>query len=139
VQKAGAINIGFGGLASGMIASEMNRHWEEFTDLVKHSENLNRADAKPSSWFYYLNRPGEKITVKKNNAYITGDAVGLATTDLGEGIGPAIESGILAARDILGREEYSTHKITPFSLPAMVPFLPGFLTRWILAIAFKFL
>jgi hypothetical protein len=33
-----------------------------------------------------------------DNAFVIGDAAGLATLDLGEGTGPAIESGILAAK-----------------------------------------
>jgi flavin-dependent dehydrogenase len=132
VQKVGAVNIGYGGLASGIAPSEMNRHWETFTELLKQDGILNGQDPKPSSWFYYLKGAKQKITVKKNTAYIVGDAAGLATTDLGEGIGPAVESGILAARDILGREEYVTTKITRFSLPTMVPYLPAFLGRALL-------
>ena len=41
---------------------------------------------------YYLLRD-PRITVKDRGAYLIGDAAGLATEDLGEGIGPAVESG----------------------------------------------
>jgi flavin-dependent dehydrogenase len=136
VQKAGAVNIGYGGLASGMNPSEMPYHWKKFIALLENSGNSNDEEHPPTSWFYFLNRPWKKITVKKNRAYIVGDAVGLATMDLGEGIGPAVESGILAARDILGTEEYFTSKITAFSIPGLLPYLPGFLLRPLLRFAF---
>ena len=54
--------------------------------------------------------------MKRDNAYIVGDAAGLATVDLAEGIGPAVESGLLAARDILGLDTYSAARITRHSL-----------------------
>ena len=55
-----------------------------------------------------------------DNALIVGDAVGLATRDLGEGIGPAVASGKLAAGAILTGEEYALDDLDYFSLPAMM-------------------
>ena len=40
---------------------------------------------------------GDVDVVRVDNAFITGDAAGLATRDLCEGIGPAIRSGQRAA------------------------------------------
>jgi flavin-dependent dehydrogenase len=51
-----------------------------------------------------------------DNAFVIGDAAGLATLDLGEGTGPAIESGILAADAILTGRRFSAKSITRYSL-----------------------
>jgi len=40
-----------------------------------------------------------------------GDALGLATLDMGEGIGPAVRSGQLAAEAIIHGTEYSVASI----------------------------
>ena len=47
---------------------------------------------------------------------IVGDAVGLATLDMGEGIGPAIRSGLLAAEAILHDSDYDVRTIPRVSL-----------------------
>ncbi len=44
-----------------------------------------------------------------------GDAVGLATRDMCEGIGPAVRSGLLAARSIVTGEPYSLAGIDALS------------------------
>jgi len=43
--------------------------------------------------------------------------------DLAEGIGPAVESGLLAAGDILGGPEYTTRSVTRYSLPLVARLL----------------
>ena len=50
------------------------------------------------------------------NAFLTGDAAGLATRDLCEGIGPAIRSGQRAAQAILTGTEYALDGVTGASL-----------------------
>jgi len=45
-----------------------------------------------------------------------GDSAGLATLDMGEGIGPAIRSGILAARAVLENKPYNLDEIPGYSL-----------------------
>ena len=58
------------------------------------------------------------------NAFLTGDAAGLATRDLCEGIGPAIRSGQRAAESILTGAAYSLAGLTGASLGG------GLITRW---------
>jgi flavin-dependent dehydrogenase len=53
-----------------------------------------------------------------------GDAAGLATLDMGEGIGPAVRSGFLAAQSIINGTDYSLESISKYS------FLPFFL-KWV--------
>ena len=50
------------------------------------------------------------------NAFITGDAAGLATRDMCEGIGPAIRSGHRAADAILTGAPYTLGDVTGASL-----------------------
>jgi len=50
------------------------------------------------------------------NLYIIGDAAGLATIDMGEGIGPAVESGLRAAYAIATGKKFSLKSIPKYSL-----------------------
>jgi flavin-dependent dehydrogenase len=59
-----------------------------------------------------------------DNAFLTGDAAGLATRDLCEGIGPAIRSGQRAADAILKGSTYQLTGATGASLGG------GWLSRW---------
>ena len=54
-------------------------------------------------------------TLRSDNAFIIGDAAGLATLDLGEGIGPAVQSARLAANAIMDGTEYSLNAIHAYS------------------------
>jgi flavin-dependent dehydrogenase len=51
-----------------------------------------------------------------------GDALGMATLDMGEGIGAAIRSGQLAAEAIISAGEYSVANIPSYSFPSLVGF-----------------
>ena len=44
-----------------------------------------------------------------------GDAAGLATRDMCEGIGPAVRSGIRAADVILGSGDFALDNVSPFT------------------------
>jgi flavin-dependent dehydrogenase len=115
VPKADAVNVGFGGLRAQLEDWDRQRLWHEFVALLKKEGCIAGDPPEPKGYSYYLGRRRKKV--KEGSAYLVGDAAGLATLDLAEGIGPAVESGILAARDILGRAEYSTRPITRHSLP----------------------
>ena len=56
------------------------------------------------------------VGVRLGQALLTGDAAGLATRDLCEGIGPAIRSGLRAADAILGNRDYALTDVTGASL-----------------------
>ena len=51
------------------------------------------------------------------NAFLIGDATGLGTWDLCEGIGPAIRIGIRAADSIVQEIPYQLSSINSLSLP----------------------
>ena len=116
VPKAGAVNVGFGGLRSQNVDWDKRALWREFVELLRREGCLDGDPPPPRGYSYYL--AGGRRQVKADGAYLVGDAAGLATRDLAEGIGPAVESGILAARDILGRATYSAGRILQHSLPA---------------------
>jgi menaquinone-9 beta-reductase len=50
------------------------------------------------------------------NAFLTGDAAGLATRDMAEGIGPAVRRGVRAAEAILYNKPYALDDVTGSSL-----------------------
>ena len=56
-----------------------------------------------------------KILERIGNAFVVGYSAGLATTDLGEGIGSAVSSGLMAARAIANGEPYSLGSVRRYS------------------------
>lgn len=121
VPKAGGwVNVGVGGMAAQLKArgDSLRRHWD---DLVEQLAGLGlvRAHAwRPQGHTYYL-RP-EHREIRRDNAFITGDAAGLATRDMGEGIHPAVLSGLRAADAILHGTEYSLAGMRTCSLGVML-------------------
>ncbi len=116
VPKADAyLNCGIGGMAEKLKASgdDVKMHWRYFTDVLQKRELVTGFDYAPKGYSYYLR--GNVDVVRIDNAFITGDAVGLATRDLCEGIGPAIRSGHLAAESILTGSQYSLDAINALS------------------------
>jgi menaquinone-9 beta-reductase len=114
VPKANAINVGFGGLRSQNEDWDKQALWDRFVDMLRQSGCIDADPPEPKGYSYYIGNRQKQV--RNENACIVGDAAGLATADLAEGIGPAIESGQLAAREILGVARYSLDQITRFSL-----------------------
>ncbi len=116
VPKADAyLNCGIGGMAEKLKArgDDVKKHWRHFTDVLEKRGLVTDFDYAPKGYSYYLR--GNVDVVRVDDAFITGDAVGLATRDLCEGIGPAIRSGHLAAESILTGSEYSLEAISTHS------------------------
>ena len=76
---------------------------------------IKQFEGEPKGYSYYLR--DDVDTVRVGNAFITGDAIGLATRDLAEGIGPAVRSGLMAADAITEGCEYSIASIERYSFP----------------------
>ena len=74
---------------------------------------VRNAPYRPTGYSYYLR--GNVDTVQVGNAFIVGDAAGLATRDLCEGIGPAVRSGQLAADSIISGQEYCLENVVRYS------------------------
>lgn len=116
VPKAeGHINVGLGGMAEQLKHKDghLREYWREFVAKLKKRGLVNYDDYEPKGYSYYLR--DNVNAVNEGNAYIVGDAVGLATRDLCEGIGPAVESGLLAAESIVTGEAYSLDRISTLS------------------------
>ena len=62
-------------------------------------------------------RPAHRTAeVRRGDCVLIGDAAGLASRDLGEGIAPAVESGIAAAAEIAGQGAYAPEAIPANSI-----------------------
>ena len=116
VPKAdGWLNVGVGGMARRLKDSgdDIKRHWAHFTRTLGR-KLVPSAEYDPAGYSYYLR--GDVSVGRVGDAFITGDAAGLATRDLCEGIGPAVRSGMRAAQAILGGAAYRLDDVTGASL-----------------------
>jgi flavin-dependent dehydrogenase len=115
----GVVNLGLAGTTNSFKASQIHirQHFQWFLDDLVKRRLLDRQTCSaltPEGHGYYLF--ANQGQVKRDQAFLVGDAAGLASRDLGEGIGPAIESGLLAAKDILQQANYRRTEIPAFSL-----------------------
>ena len=126
VPKAnGYLNIGVGGLEEKLKQNgdSINNHWDFLLGKLRTQSLIFGNDFRPKGHSYYLREPVN--IVHNRNAFIIGDAAGLATRDMGEGIGPAVKSGILAAESISSGKPFDINSISAFSLhhPLFLPIL----------------
>jgi len=114
-KEHGWLNVGVGAIAERVKRNgqDIKEHWANLTAMLD-TELAPGAHYDPAGYSYYLR--GRVDTVQRGNAFITGDAAGLATRDLGEGIGPAIRSGLRAARTILEGTPYRLDDVTGMSI-----------------------
>ncbi len=116
VPKAnGYVNVGVGGLAQQLHdnGDNLKRHWALLVEKLDKLGLVRNHEYQPSAHSYYLRRDGGKIY--KDHLYLVGDSAGLATADMGEGIGAAIRSGQLAADAIATGGVYSVKAISRYS------------------------
>ncbi|HEX5765745.1 MAG TPA: NAD(P)/FAD-dependent oxidoreductase, partial [Woeseiaceae bacterium] len=121
VPKArGYVNVGLGGKADAMKSKtlRLQDHWDRFVRNLEKRGLVTGANYDPSGYSYYLR--GSVDTVRLDNIFIVGDSVGLASKDLGEGIGPAVRSAILAAEAIVDNAEYSLRNVDGYSVPGFL-------------------
>lgn len=121
VPKAnGYVNIGIGGSARKIKARSqtMNQHWVNLVEKLEKSGLVTEHNYQPQGYSYYLRQ--KALPPQQGNAFLVGDALGLATQDMGEGIGPAIYSGILAADAIIHNQPYQVSAIPRYSLPSIL-------------------
>jgi flavin-dependent dehydrogenase len=121
VPKAdGYLNCGVGGMAELLKArgDDVKSHWQNFVGRLRKQSLIDSGTTlRPKGYSYYLR--GNVDTVSLDNAYLVGDAAGLATRDLCEGIGPAIYSGQRAAHSITTGTPYVLEDIDAFSSPSV--------------------
>lgn len=133
VPKAnGYINVGLGAIADRLKAKggHLRDHWQSLTAKLKDRGLVRYGDYRPTGYSYYLH--GDVGKVRNGNAYLVGDAAGLATRDMGEGIGPAVASGLRAARSIVEGATFSLAGIDEFSELLGASTAPEKVRRWLL-------
>ena len=118
-KERGWLNVGVGGIAARMKNSghDIREHWGYLTQALEGGFAPG-AQYDPTGYSYFLR--GNVEVVRRGNAFITGDAAGLATHDLGEGIGPAIRSGLRAAQAITEAAPYELGDVSGTSLTSIV-------------------
>ncbi|MGB8214867.1 MAG: NAD(P)/FAD-dependent oxidoreductase [Anaerolineales bacterium] len=119
-KKDGYVNVGVGGATEQLKrrADTLKRHWNYLVTQLEEAGLIRGHTYKPAGHSYYLRQDLPEIQV--GNAFLVGDALGLATADMGEGIGPAIQSGQLAAEAILHGGDYSVSSIPRYSFPSLL-------------------
>ncbi|MDP9011787.1 MAG: FAD-dependent monooxygenase [Pseudomonadota bacterium] len=116
VPKAhGWLNVGVGAMAVRLKqrGENVRQHWQNLASKLLRQFGIPMPD-DPTGYSYYVRGPLEPARL--GNAFITGDAAGLATRDLCEGIGPAIRSGQRAAQSLLSGAPYRLDGVTGASL-----------------------
>ena len=119
-KQNGHLNIGIGGIAGQLKArrDDIKNHWEPFLAELQRRGLFNDPAPQPGGYSYYPRANIDRARV--DNAYLVGDAAGLATRDLCEGIGPAIRSGHAAADSIALGVDYDLSPIRKLSLDSSV-------------------
>jgi flavin-dependent dehydrogenase len=119
----GFVNVGIGGKSNYFRSSNTKIH-DHFRTFVKDLVRDNLLDAATAENLRVVGHPyflfSRGSEVKRGNCFLIGDSAGLASVDLGEGIGPAVESGLMAAREILGTGSYRKEDISMFSFTGPV-------------------
>jgi flavin-dependent dehydrogenase len=120
VPKAnGYVNVGVGGKAAEMAAKKqgalvLKDHWRFLIEKLDRLGLVSSHDYQPVAHSYFLRQRLPEI--RSGNAYLIGDAIGMASLDMGEGIGPAVHSGIRAADAIIQQADYRVDGIQKYSL-----------------------
>jgi len=114
-KQNGHLNVGIGGMAAKIKrrGGDIKHYWRHFVAKLDDENMVRNFDYHPTGYSYYLR--GKVDVVRNDNAFIIGDAAGLATRDLCEGIGPAVESGLLAADSIVNGSDYALDDVTRYS------------------------
>lgn len=104
VRKNNFLNVGLGRLDPHALPA----HVTGFVNFLRESGKVAFDLPSPMRGHSYLLYGDSKRDVARDGLLLVGDAAGVAYSQSGEGIRPAIESGLLAAKAILdARGEYS--------------------------------
>ena len=114
-KSKGIVNVGIGSLTPRLQKNNesLKNEWSQFIHKLADLSMVKDYQFNPQGYVYYLR--GNVDVVRLDNAFLVGDAVGLATRDMAEGIGPAIKSGLLAAAAISEGTEYALQTIKKYS------------------------
>jgi geranylgeranyl reductase family protein len=111
LRKQDHINIGLGRLDSQSLPKATD-------DFVEYLEARGRIPRRSWRWRGHAYVVNDRVhrRVADAGVLLVGDAAGLAYPESGEGIRPAVESGLLAASTILGaRAHYALEALEPYT------------------------
>ncbi|MBN2411401.1 NAD(P)/FAD-dependent oxidoreductase [candidate division KSB1 bacterium] len=114
-KNNGYLNVGIGGFAEKLKANNDNikNQWQFFINELERLSLVKNHRFNAGGYVYYIRNRVD--AVQKDSIYLIGDASGLATRDMGEGIGPAVKSGILAAEAISSGKPFSLGPVRKYS------------------------
>lgn len=116
VPKAdGYLNVGVGGIAEKLKrrGDDIRRHWDLLGERLVREGLLDEPPGQPGGYSYFLRDRTDPVRI--GNAFVVGDSAGLATRDMCEGIGPAVRSGLLAARAVMGSGDFELGAIDAYT------------------------
>ena len=118
-KSNGYLNIGIGAKVDALRArhESIRQHWELLVAKLFKLGLIRNVNPTPGGWTYHLRQKPARRQL--GNAFIIGDAAGLATLDMGEGIGPAVQSGLSVAEAIL-TDKKSQCKTAKLSAPVIL-------------------
>lgn len=100
IRKAEFLNIGMGRLGR----DALRQHVNEFLAYLKRNDRIGFGLQSNLHGHAYLLYRGRRRPISTDRLLLIGDAAGLAYAHSGEGIRPAVESGLIAAAVIAGVE-----------------------------------
>lgn len=114
-KEGGYLNVGIGGFVERLQARQttIKQRWQWFVQELERRSLVKDYPFDPGGYTYYTR--SRRDHVQKDRAFLIGDAAGLATRDLAEGIGPAVRSGILTANAIISGQPLSLKSIKKYS------------------------
>jgi len=110
-RKDNYLNVGLGRTDS----HEISRHMDEFVGYLRRTRGVATQSDGVAGHAYGLFGVSQRKTLD-DGVLLVGDAAGLAYAESGEGIRPAVESGLIAAHAICSAEgKYHTGKLSLYS------------------------
>lgn len=119
-KTCGYVNVGIGGMASRLKqrGETLKMHWTRLLEELARKGLVQGHTYNPVGHAYYLR--ARAAQARQGNAFVIGDAAGLASADMGEGIRPAVMSGLLAADAIASGEDLRFDSIPRVSWQSML-------------------
>lgn len=118
-KEGGVVAIGVGGIATRVRrAGGIRQHWDHLLRRLARLGLEVGSDYRPRGYSYYLRM--RSPVVQLPGAFLVGDAAGLATLDMGEGIAAAVSSGAVAAEAITTGATYSVRSLPRYSIPHII-------------------
>ena len=115
-RKGRHLNVGFGREGH----NGLNGQLKDFLDFIRQRGRIPRDTPEDFRGHAYLTYGRERRKPLDDGVLLVGDAAGLAYAQSGEGIRPAVESGLMAAASILeAGENYRREKLAIY--PARLP------------------